>query len=92
MSATARESLPFAIMPLTFRSSMPMTANLFTSSVVSLCSPSFLMLEMRACRRAIFALALRRLADPLTLRDRDRDRRLSLDLVSFPGVGCVGVT
>ena len=45
---------------------MPMTAKRRTNSVVSLCRPSLRILEIRACNRAIFALAFARFADPET--------------------------
>ena len=51
----ARDSLLFFSMPRTFRSSIPMTLNLRTISVVALWTASCLTLAIRACSRASLA-------------------------------------
>ena len=69
MSAMERDRWRFRTMPRTFRFSTPMVWKRRVRSVVSLCNASERTAAMRACNFASLALALRRLADPLTLRD-----------------------
>ena len=75
ISAMDRARWRFAIIPLTFKSSMPMVWNRRVRSVVSLCWASLRMLPLRAGSLASFALALRRLAEPFCLRLKLRDKR-----------------